>query len=160
MLTVNVISVGKLKEKYLKEAISEYEKRLKAFCNIKFVELSEERLSDNPSDKEILSALSKEGEVMKKYFTGSSYNFAMCIEGKQLSSTDFSKAMENASIQGKSTLNFFIGSSFGLCDTIKNSCNYKLSISKMTFPHQLARVILTEQIYRGFSILNNSKYHK
>ncbi len=159
MITVNVIAVGKLKETFLKQGIEEYKKRLCAFCNINFIEIKEEKLSDNPSDKEIYNALLKEGEFMEKYIE-KSFSFAMCIEGKQLSSEELAKKISDISINGISTVNFFIGSSFGLCEKIKNSAGFKLSLSKMTFPHQLARLLLSEQIYRSFSILNNTRYHK
>ena len=161
MLTINLITVGKLKEKYLRDAVAEYAKRLSPFCKFKVIELSEKRLPDNPSQKEIDNALMSEGKTMLSYVDGKSvYNFAMCIEGKQMTSEELSQKFNLIATSGKSTINFIIGSSFGVCEDIKNKADFKLSMSKMTLPHQLARVMLSEQVYRAFQILNHSKYHK
>lgn len=160
MLTVNIITIGKLKEQYLRMAIDEYSKRLSAFCKFKIIEIAEQRLSDNPSLKEIENALLNEGKQILDNISKGSFTFAMCIEGKQLSSQELAEKFNDVSISGKSTINFIIGSSFGIAEEVKNQADFKLSMSKMTFPHQLARVIISEQIYRAFSILNNSKYHK
>ena len=157
-MNVKLIVIGKLKEDYLRSACNEYIKRLSRYCSFELHELDECRLSDSPSQKEIDSALSKEAESIKKYAKG--YIIPMCIEGKQLASRELSEKIENIGINGQSTVTFIIGSSFGLSDTIKSMADFKLSMSKMTFPHQLARVMLLEQIYRAFSILNNGKYHK
>lgn len=161
MLNVNLITVGKLKESYLREACAEYSKRLQAFCKLNIVELNESRLSDNPSEKEIKTALSAEGKAMMSLLTGNNcYNITMCIEGKQLSSTELAEKTEKISVDGKSTLNIVIGSSFGIADEIKAMSDFKLSMSKMTFPHQLARVMVLEQLYRAFQINGGGKYHK
>ena len=161
MLNVNIITVGKLKEKYLRDACNEYCKRLGAYCKIKIVELNESRLSNNPSEKEIQNALSVEADSMMPFIQiKNSYNIAMCIEGTQMGSIEFSDKIEQITVSGNSTINFIIGSSFGISPEIKNKSNYRMSMSKMTFPHQLARVMLTEQIYRAFQILSNGKYHK
>ncbi|MBQ2824111.1 MAG: 23S rRNA (pseudouridine(1915)-N(3))-methyltransferase RlmH [Oscillospiraceae bacterium] len=161
MLNVNLITVGKLKESYLREACAEYAKRLQAFCKLNIVELNESRLSDNPSEKEIKTALSAEGKAMISLLTGNNcYNITMCIEGKQLSSTELAEKTEKISVDGKSTLNIVIGSSFGIADEIKAMSDFKLSMSKMTFPHQLARVMVLEQLYRAFQINGGGKYHK
>lgn len=161
MMGVNIICVGKLKESYLRDACSEYAKRLCAFCKFNIIELAESRLSDNPSQKEIDSALSQEAKLMQPYLSAKgAYNIALCIEGKQLSSPELSKTIEKLSVHGFSIVNFVIGSSFGIDEDVKTQCRLRLSMSKMTFPHQLARVMLTEQIYRAFAILSNSKYHK
>lgn len=161
MLNVNLITVGKLKEGYLREACAEYAKRLQAFCKLNIVELNESRLSDNPSEKEIKTALSAEGKAMMSLLTGNNcYNITMCIEGKQLSSTELAEKTEKISVDGKSTLNIVIGSSFGIADEIKAMSDFKLSMSKMTFPHQLARVMVLEQLYRAFQINGGGKYHK
>ena len=161
MGTVNVICVGKLKEAYWRDACSEYLKRLGAFCKPNVVELPESRLSQNPSNGEIAAALSAEAKLMSPYIEQKgAYNIAMCIEGKMMSSEELSAKLEQAGVSGYGTVNFFIGSSFGLDEEIKRSCDLRLSISKMTLPHQLARVVLLEQIYRGYSILSGSKYHK
>lgn len=161
MLNVNLITVGKLKESYLREACAEYQKRLQAFCKLNMVELNESRLPDSPSEKEIKTALSNEGKAMMSLLSGNScYNITMCIEGKQLSSVKFAEKLEKISVDGKSTVNIVIGSSFGIADEIKAMSDFKLSMSEMTFPHQLARVMLLEQLYRAFRINSGGKYHK
>lgn len=161
MLNVNLITVGKLKESYLRDACAEYQKRLQAFCKLNIVELNESRLPDSPSEKEIKTALSNEGKAMISLLSGNScYNITMCIEGKQLSSVKFAEKLEKISVDGKSTVNIVIGSSFGIADEIKAMSDFKLSMSEMTFPHQLARVMLLEQLYRAFQINSGGKYHK
>lgn len=161
MLNVNLITVGKLKESYLRDACAEYQKRLQAFCKLNIVELNESRLPDSPSEKEIKTALSNEGKAMMGLLSGNScYNITMCIEGKQLSSVKFAEKLEKISVDGKSTVNIVIGSSFGIADEIKAMSDFKLSMSEMTFPHQLARVMLLEQLYRAFQINSGGKYHK
>lgn len=157
-MTINFIVIGKLKEDYLRNACAEYIKRLSRYCTFELHELDECRLSDNPSDKEIESALQKEAIQIKKYAKG--MIIPMCIEGKQLSSIKFSEKISSAGINGFSTVTFIIGSSFGLSPEIKSMGNFKLSMSEMTFPHQLARVMLLEQVYRAFQILEGGKYHK
>lgn len=157
-MTINLIVIGKLKEDYLRSACAEYIKRLSRYCSFQLFELDECRLSDNPSEKEIASALKKESEQIKKYAKG--MIIPMCIEGKQLSSPELSEKLSSAGLNGFSTITFIIGSSFGLDAEIKASGHFKLSMSKMTFPHQLARVMLLEQIYRAFQISEGGKYHK
>lgn len=159
-MNITVIALGKLKEKYLKDAIYEYAKRISAYGNLDIIELSPVRLSDNPSENEITNALNKEAEDIKKKIPNNSYVFAMCIEGKEKSSEQFAKAISDAALNGKSNIVFIIGSSFGLSPEIKSLADFKLSFSQMTFPHQLMRVMLLEQIYRAFQINNNGKYHK
>lgn len=158
MLNVKVITVGKLKEKYLRDACEEYLKRLKRFGNVTVTELDESRLSDNPSEKEIENALNSEAESILKHASG--FIIPMCIEGKQLSSVKLAKKMADIPVHGQSTVSFIIGSSFGLSDKVKQKADFKLSMSEMTFPHQLARVMLLEQIYRAFQINSGGKYHK
>ena len=158
-MLINIISLGKLKEKYLTDAVSEYTKRLSAFCKVQINELTPINLSDNPSKAEIENALLKEASLIKaKMQTG--YTITMCIEGKQLSSEELASKMNDIAVSGKSAINIIIGSSFGLHDSIKAESDFKLSFSKMTFPHQLARVMLLEQIYRAYMINNNTRYHK
>ena len=159
-MNITVISLGKLKEKYLTDAISEYSKRISAYGKLQIIELNPVRLSDNPSQTEIDNALSKEAEEIKKKIPNNSYVFSLCIEGKEKSSESFAKAINDATINGKSNIVFIIGSSFGLSSEIKNLSDFKLSFSPMTFPHQLMRVMLLEQVYRAFQINNNGKYHK
>ncbi len=160
MMNVQLIVLGKLKEKYMKDFAGEYEKRLSAYCKFTVTELEPVKLSDNPSAQEIENALNKETQMIKAKIQKNSYVFAMCIEGKQMSSEEFSKKLDDIALCGKSNIVFVIGSSFGLSNEVKNMADYKFSMSKMTFPHKLARIMVTEQIYRGFSISNNSKYHK
>ena len=160
MMNITVIALGKLKEKYLTDAINEYSKRILAYGRLQIIELNPVRLSDNPSQTEIDNALSKEAEEIKKKIPNNSYVFSLCIEGKEKSSEAFAKAINDAAVNGKSNLVFIIGSSFGLSPEIKALSDFKLSFSPMTFPHQLMRVMLLEQIYRAFQINNNGKYHK
>ena len=157
-MNINLIVIGKLKEDYLRSACAEYIKRLGRYCSFELHELDECRLSDDPSDKEIAAALKKEAEQIKKYAKG--IIVPMCIEGKQLTSPELSQKITEAGVGGQSTVTFIIGSSFGLDDGIKSMGALKLSMSKMTFPHQLARVMLLEQIYRAFQIAEGGKYHK
>ena len=159
-MNVTVIALGKLKEKYLRDAIDEYAKRISAYAKCDIVELNPVRLSDNPSPAEIQNALSKEAEEIKKKIPNNSYIFSLCIEGKAKSSEDFAKSIQDATLNGKSSIVFIIGSSFGLSPDIKSLSDFKLSFSPMTFPHQLMRVMLLEQIYRAFQINTNGKYHK
>ena len=157
-MTIQLIVIGKLKEDYLRSACAEYIKRLGRYCTFELHELDECRLSDNPSDKEITSALAKEAEQIKRYAKG--MIVPMCIEGKQLTSPELSEKITEAGVNGQSTVTFIIGSSFGLAPEIKAMGDLRLSMSKMTFPHQLARVMLLEQIYRAFQISTGGKYHK
>lgn len=160
MININFIVLGKLKEKYMKEFSAEYEKRLSGYCKLTVTELESVKLSDNPSEQEIKNALAKETQIIKAKIPKNSFVFSMCIEGKQMSSEELSKKLEDIALMGKNNITFIIGSSFGLSDEIKQLSDYKFSMSKMTFPHKLARIMLTEQIYRALSITNNGKYHK
>lgn len=160
MMNVQLIVLGKLKEKYMKDFAAEYEKRLSAYCKMTVTELEPVKLSDNPSQSEIENALTKETKMIKDKIPKNSYVFSMCIEGKQMSSEELSQKLEDIALSGKNTVVFIIGSSFGLSNEIKQMSDFKFSMSKMTFPHKLARIMLTEQLYRGFSITNNGKYHK
>ena len=157
-MTIKLIVIGKLKEDYLRNACAEYIKRLGRYCAFELHELDECRLSDQPSDKEIAAALRKEAEQIKRYVSG--LIVPMCIEGRQLSSPELAERISEAGVGGQSTVTFIIGSSFGLDPEIKAMGGLKLSMSKMTFPHQLARVMLLEQIYRAFQINTGGKYHK
>lgn len=159
-MNVKIIALGKLKEKYLRDAFAEYEKRLSAFCRFTIDELEPERLPDEPSEQEIEKALKTEAEKISSKIPQNSLVVAMCIEGKQQSSTAFAETLSRAANNGKSTAVFIIGSSYGLSGEIKKTADLKMSMSEMTFPHQLARIMLSEQIYRAFTIINNRKYHK
>lgn len=158
MLTVNLISVGKLKEKFLREALAEYAKRLSAYCNFSIIEVDECRLPDNPSQSQIDKGMEKEAKDILRYAAKGEL-VAMCIEGTQMSSEELAIRLEQLS-QHTGIVSFVIGGSFGLADEVKKQASLRLSVSKMTFPHQLFRVMLAEQIYRAFSISNGGKYHK
>lgn len=159
MQTIQIIALGKCKESYLREACKEYEKRLSRFCQLQVTELEPVSLPQNPSEKEIAAALEKEGAELLKRAKG--FCIAMCIEGKQLDSTGLAKKLEQAAQGGENgAVTFLIGSSYGLADAVKQRANLRLSMSAMTFPHQLARVMLLEQIYRSYQILSGTKYHK
>lgn len=160
MLSVNIICVGKLKEKYWTMAVAEYEKRLKSFCRFKIIEIDEEKLPDNPGKAQIENTLDKEGKRIIKNIGKGAKVIALCIEGKIISSTQLSQMLNETAVNGTSEIDFIIGGSWGLSDEVKNMSHIHLSMSKMTFPHQLARVMLCEQVYRGFQILTGGKYHK
>jgi 23S rRNA (pseudouridine1915-N3)-methyltransferase len=160
MLTVNIICIGKLKEKYWADAIKEYSKRLTAFCKFSIIELNEHKAQGDPNQKQIASILANEGKAILGKIKQGDYTVAMCIEGKNISSEDLSNLIDTIQIEGNSTLNFVIGGSWGLSDEVKKIAKYKLSMGKMTFPHQMARVMLSEQIYRAFQISTKGKYHK
>ena len=159
-MNVTLVCVGRLKEDYLRAACAEYSKRLQAFCRFNVEELEAEKLPDDPSEAEIASALEKEGERILAKLPRGAYTVALCIEGKQQSSEELAQLLMNIPVQGNGAAAFVIGSSYGLSDKVKRSAQLKLSMSRMTFPHQLARVMLMEQVYRAYSIINNRHYHK
>lgn len=160
MIAVNIICIGKLKESYLRDASAEYSKRLGAFCKLNITEIQPKRLPDQPSEAEIDAALSAESKQILAKISQNSKIVAMCIEGSQMSSEQLAKQFETDAVSGTGSLSFIIGGSFGLSDEVKKRADLKLSMSKMTFPHQLARVMLLEQIYRAFQINSGGKYHK
>lgn len=161
MLRINIICIGKIKEKYFTDAINEYAKRLSAFCKFQIVELAEEKIRRNiPNISQIEEVIESEGKRIMQKINAGDYVVAMCIEGKMLSSEELSKTLDGVQINGKSTVDFIIGGSYGLSQAIKSRADLRLSMSKMTFPHQMARMILSEQIYRAFEISTNGKYHK
>lgn len=160
MLNISLICIGNLKEKYWAQGVEEYSKRLSAFCRFSVIQLNEERISNNPSPGEIDRILNAEGKRILEKIPKNSYVISMCIEGKQISSNELSQKIDDISLSGKSSLCFIIGGSWGLSQQVKQRSDFKLSMSKMTFPHQMARVILCEQIYRAFEISSNGKYHK
>lgn len=159
MLTVQITCVGKLKEAYWRDACAEYAKRLQAFCRFSIAELPESRLPESPSPAQVASALKSEGEKLLAASAGSA-RIALCIEGKQLSSEQLAEKMNTLSVNGASSFSFLVGSSFGMSEEVKQAADFRLSMSPMTFPHQLARVMLCEQVYRAFQINHNGKYHK
>ncbi len=160
MLKVNVVCVGKLKEKYLKDAVTEYSKRLQAFCKFDITEVDEEKTTDSPNASQIENILNAEGKRILSKIDKSAKVVAMCIEGKKKSSKAFAEFFSDSTVNGVSNIVFVIGGSWGLSEEVKKRADLKLSMSEMTFPHQLARVMLCEQIYRAFSINSGTKYHK
>ena len=159
MLNVKFITLGTLKESYLREAAAEYEKRLGAFCKVQTVQLKEEKLPDSPSEGEIRQALDREAQKIMAEIPPRAYKIAMCVEGKQLSSEELADKLSEIS-ERYGDVCFIIGSSHGLSDSVKVGADMKLSVSKLTFPHQLMRVLLLEAVYRGFNIMKGTKYHK
>ena len=159
-MNVTLICVGKLKEDYLRAACAEYAKRLQGFCRFNVEELEAERLSEAPSQAEIASALEKEGDRIIAKIPKGAYTAALCIEGKQQSSEELAQLLTDIPVQGNGSAAFVIGSSYGLSEKVKGAAQLRLSMSRMTFPHQLARVMLMEQVYRAYTIINNKKYHK
>ncbi|MCM1334422.1 MAG: 23S rRNA (pseudouridine(1915)-N(3))-methyltransferase RlmH [Bacteroides sp.] len=160
MVKIRLVALGRLKESYLSEAMREYQKRLSGFCRFEVVELEPERLPDDPSAKEIAAALDAEAEKILAKIPPGSAAIALCIEGKTLSSEELAAEIDRLTVGGAGTLTFLIGSSYGLAERVKSAARLRLSFSKMTFPHQLARVMLAEQLYRSFTLLNHRKYHK
>ena len=160
MIRVGIICIGKLKERYLRDACAEYIKRMSRWADASVTEIAEERLPEEPSALQIENALSKEGKRILSAVPKGAQCFAMCIEGTQYSSSGFAAEIEKAAVSGCGNIVFIIGSSFGLSDEVKGFCQKRLSMSEMTFPHQLARVMLCEQIYRAFQINSGGKYHK
>lgn len=158
MIKTKIISVGKIKEKATRELISEYEKRLSKYTDFSHIEVADLPLSDNPGAKGIEAVLAKEGAQILKAFPKNMVTVAMVIDAKQYTSEEFSALINQKAVDGG--LCFVIGSSHGLHPDVINACNLKISLSKMTMPHNLARLFLTEQIYRGFKILYNESYHK
>ena len=159
-MNINFIAMGKLKESWYREACAEYLKRLGAYVTAKVIEPSPVDLPQKPSQTQIDAALRQEAAKIREQLKPGSYTIAMCIEGKQLDSPQFAQIFQRAAVQGDAAVTFFIGSSYGLADSVKQAANLRLSMSAMTFPHQLARVMLFEQIYRGYQILGGSPYHK
>lgn len=161
MIKINIICIGKIKEKYFTDAIGEYSKRLSSFCKFSIIELNEEKIRSNtPNQAQIAEVLNAEGKRILQKLDSSDYVIAMCIEGRLMSSEELSNVIDGAAISGKSTVDFIIGGSYGLSEDVKNRADLRLSMSRMTFPHQMARMILSEQIYRAFEISSNGKYHK
>lgn len=160
MQKVSIICVGKMKEKFYIEAAAEYGKRLSRFCKLEIIELPEDRLPEDPSKAQIEAALAKEAETIRAKLPSGAMIVAMCVEGKTRSSEELAALMEQSANQGGSHVVFLIGGSFGLHPSVKALAAVKLSMSPMTFPHHLARVMLLEQIYRAYQINAGSKYHK
>ena len=159
MLTINILCVGKIKENYLKDAISEYAKRISKYCKLEITELPDEKIPDKLSDKTAISIKEKESDNIISHLKKDSYVICLDLKGKELSSEDFSKQIDNLSLT-TSHITFIIGGSLGLTEKVLSLSDYKICFSKMTFPHQLIRLFLLEQIFRGFKISNNETYHR
>ena len=160
MLSVKLICVGKMREKFYIDAFHEYAKRLSAYCRFELTELPEVRLPEAPSSAQIESALEKEAAEVMRNIPQDAYLIALCVEGQQLPSEAMAELIKGRENSGKPRLCFIIGGSYGMAEAIKRKADLRLSMSKMTFPHHLARVMLAEQIYRGFKIKEGSRYHK
>ena len=160
MLNVTLICVGKLKEKFYISAVEEYRKRLRGHCRLELIELGEERLPDSPSQALIDAALEREGEKILSKVPKNAALVALCIEGQRMSSEELARTLDRLAVGGSSSVCFVIGGSFGLHERVKRAARLRLSMSPMTFPHHLARVMVLEQIYRAFQISAGTKYHK
>ncbi len=159
-MKIKVVTVGKLKEKYLKDGIAEYSKRISRFAKLEMIELADEKTPDRASESENQKILEIEGQRILSKVGDRDFVIVLAIEGKTLSSEEFSKRLEEASIKGFSTLTFIIGGSLGLSSAVKNRANLSVSFGRLTLPHQLMRLVLVEQIYRAFTIQQGSPYHK
>lgn len=160
LMKITVLTVGKIKEVFYIEAVKEYAKRLGRYCKLELIEVSDEKTPDNASEHEEELIRKKEGDRLRKYIKEEAYVIALAIEGKQMSSEMFSEKLHELGLHGESHIIFLIGGSIGLEKELLQEADFLLSFSKMTFPHQLMRVILLEQIYRGYRIMNHEPYHK
>ena len=160
MLKINIICIGKIKENYLKDAINEYVKRLSKYCNINIIEKKKKKIPNNPSEKDSLIIKNKEGEKILNHLKKDSYIICLDLKGKQYTSEEFSKKLEEIPLNHSSEVSFVIGGSLGIAKDVLDIADELISFSKMTFPHQLFRVLLLEQIFRAFKISNNEAYHK
>lgn len=159
MLNINIICVGKLKENYLKDAANEYSKRLSKYCNLRFIEIQDEKLPNKINNSIINEVKEKECKKILENIKKDSYVMALDLKGKQFTSEEFSAKLEDITVNGYSTINFIIGGTLGLTEEVLKSSNELISFSKMTFPHQLIRIFLEEQLFRAFKISNNETYH-
>ena len=159
-MKITIITVGKLKEKYLKDAIAEYSKRLSKYCKLEIVEVADEKTPDKASEALNDQIRQTEGERLMKHIREQDYVIALAIDGKMLDSVELSQLIGRLGVEGRSSIAFVIGGSLGLSDAVLKRADYKLSFSRMTFPHQLMQMILLEQVYRGYRILNHEPYHK
>ena len=160
MLSVKMICVGKIRERFFLDAFEEYRKRLGAYCRLELVEPNEQRLPERPSQAEIDAALEKEAGDILRTIPPDAYVVALCVEGAQIPSEGMARLVEEREGSGKPKLCFVVGGSFGLSETVKKRADLRLSMSKMTFPHHLARIMLAEQLYRGYKIREGARYHK
>lgn len=160
MLNIKFICVGKLRERFYIDAFNEYARRLSAYCKFECAELNETKFGDKPSDKEIENALVRESADIEKAIPKDAYVIAMCVGAKQLKSEELAQKINSLALSGRGKICFIIGGSFGMAESVKQRADMRLGMSEMTFPHHLARVMLTEQIYRSFKIIEGSRYHK
>ena len=160
MLNIKLICVGRLRERFYIDAFDEYARRLSAYCKFECVELNEVKLGDKPSDKEIENALVRESADIEKAIPKDAYVIAMCVGAKQLKSEELAQKINSLAISGRGKICFIIGGSFGMAESVKKRADMRLGMSAMTFPHHLARVMLTEQIYRSLKIIEGSRCHK
>ena len=159
-MEIRIITVGKIKEKYLNDGIAEYAKRLSRYCKLNFIQVTDEKTPDKASDALNRQIKEIEGNRLLSHIRDTDYVIALAIEGKMLDSVELSDLIAKLGVQGKSSIAFVIGGSLGLSDAVLKRADYKLSFSRMTFPHQLMQMILLEQIYRGYRIMNHEPYHK
>lgn len=159
-MEIKILSVGKIKEKYLTDGISEYAKRLGRYCKLTFCQVADEKTPDKASAALNMQIRETESERLMKHIREQDYVIALAIDGRMLDSVELSVKLGQLAVDGKSSIAFVIGGSLGLSDTVLNRADFKLSFSRMTFPHQLMQMILLEQIYRGYRILNHEPYHK
>ena len=159
-MKITLITVGKIKEKYLRDAVAEYSKRLSRYCKLEIIEVADEKTPDQASKTVEENIRAKEGERILKYIRDDMYVITLEIGGRMLSSEEFAEKIETLGVQGKSSIAFVIGGSIGLGKEVLKRSDYALSFSKMTFPHQLMRVVLLEQVYRGYRIISGEPYHK
>lgn len=159
-MKISVLAVGKIKEKFFVDALKEYEKRLSRYCRLEIIEVSDEKTPDRASEAEKVQILEKEADKLMKYIKEDAYVIPLAIEGKNLDSLEFSHKLDGLGISGKSCIQFIIGGSLGLSKGIMKRADFSLSFGRMTYPHQLMRVILLEQIYRAYRIMSGEPYHK
>lgn len=159
-MEIRILTVGKIKEKYLNAGIAEYSKRLSRYCKLSFIQVPDEKTPDKASDSLNIQIKDTEGDRLLKHIREQDYVIALAIDGKMLDSVELSSKIEQLGVQGTSSITFVIGGSLGLSDRVLKRADYKLSFSRMTFPHQLMQMILLEQIYRSYRIMNHEPYHK
>ena len=158
-MKISIVCAGKIKEKYLKDGIAEFAKRLKPFTQLEFIEINEEKMKDNPSPAEKAAVLKTEGERLLKQLPAGSYLIVLDVIGKDISSEELSAKIDKLGLKGQSHITFLIGGAFGLSEQIRRRADERISFSRMTFTHQMIRLLLVEQIYRAFKISRGEKYH-
>ena len=159
-MKIRIIAVGKIKEPYLKEGINEYLLRLSSYAKVEIIEVNDSKVKDNPNESDILKVINEEGERILSKIKNNDLVINLDLNKKEFDSVSFSKFIQDKMVEGGSTITFVIGGSYGLSNKVKDRANYSISLSKMTFLHQMTRLILLEQIYRSFKIINNETYHK